>query len=73
MVHCYKYIANILRGISVVKVLNCNTVVSVFELEVHYYVHFWNYTPRKYINSFIHTARGYIIYLMFYKYGFDFK
>ena len=58
----------------VAKVLDCDIVVSEFELQPHYYVHFRTNTLEKGMNLLILTVMGNIISLLFfYKYGFSIK
>ena len=40
----------------VANVLDCNTVVSEFEIQSHYYVHFWTNIPEKGMNYLTHPG-----------------
>ena len=53
------------RGL-VAKVLDCDNVVSEFELQLRYYVHFQIHTLGKYMNPLILSAMGQIGSLMFF-------
>ena len=44
----------------------CDTVVSEFDLQSHYYLHFQINTPGKGMESFISPAMGEIVPLMFF-------
>ena len=55
----------------VTNVLDCNIVVSEFELQSIYYVHVRTNTPGKGMNPHIFPFMGYIVQLLFfYKNGF---
>ena len=45
------------RGV-MVKAMDCGIVVSEFELQLHYYVHFWANTLGKGMNPLILPAMG---------------
>ena len=51
----------------IVKVLDCGIVVSEFELQLHYYVHFQTNTLGKGMNLLILPAMGYKASLLFFK------
>ena len=54
--------------------IDCNLVVSEFELDLYNYVHIWTNALGKGMNSFILQAMNKIVQLMFfYKDGLDFK
>ena len=56
------------------KAMDCRIVVSEFELQSHYYVHFRTNTLWKVMNPLILPAMGYIVPLLFiYKDGFGIK
>ena len=48
------------------KVLNYGLELSKFELQSHYYVHFWTDTLRKGMNSVITPAVDYIVPPLFF-------
>ena len=51
-----------------VKILDHRIIVSKFEFQSHYYIHFQIKTFGKSMNTFILTAMGYIVpLLVFYK------
>ena len=41
-----------------VKVLECGIVLSKFEFQLHYYIHFWTNTFGKGMNPFILPVMG---------------
>ena len=45
-------------------VLDCDVIVSEFELQKNYYIHFWINTLRKGMNLLIPPAMGYIVLLL---------
>ena len=45
------------RGV-MVKAMDCGIVVSEFELQSHYYIHFWTNTLEKGMNPLILPAMG---------------
>ena len=54
--------------------LDYNIVVSEFELQLCYYIHFWTNTLGKGMNPFIPSAMVQIVQLLFfYKDGFDIR
>ena len=66
---CFIICASLSSGI-VANMLNCNIIVSKFELQSHYYVHFWTNTLGKNKNSLISPAIGHTIpILSFFKDG----
>ena len=46
-----------LRG-AVVIMLDCNLIVSEFELQISYYIHFWTNALGKGMNLLIHPDMG---------------
>ena len=58
------------RGV-VDNVLDCEIILSEFELHSRYYVHFWANTLGNNVNSYISLALGKILF--FYKNGFGIK
>ena len=52
---------------------NCDIIVSEFELQSRYDVHFWTNTPGKGIDSCIPTAMGLIVSPLIYKDDFGIK
>ena len=41
-----------------VVLLDCDTIVSEFKFQLHYYIHFWTKTFGKGMNLLIHPATG---------------
>ena len=61
--HCFSEISNILIfiskcGVFVANLLPYDLIVSEFELQLRYFIHFRAYILRKGMNSFIHPAMG---------------
>ena len=56
------------------KVLDCSVEVCEFELQLRYYIHFWNNALGKDISLLIPPAMGSIVPLLFfYRDGFGIK
>ena len=53
--------------------LNCDSVVSKFELQSCYYVHFRTNTFKKYMTHIISLERDNVPLLSFYNVSFDIK
>ena len=53
------------RGV-IVKAMDCGIVVTEFELQSRYYVHFWTNTLGKGMNPLILSAMDYIVPLLFF-------
>ena len=54
--------------------IDCSFKVSKFEIQSHYYIHFWTNTHGKAMNPLIHPAMSEIVSLLYvYKDGFDIK
>ena len=58
----------------VANVMDCNLIVSEFELQLFYYIHYRTNTLGKYMNSIVPPTMGQIVPLLFfYKDGFGIK